>query len=72
MDMDLVHQFVDGQISCPECGKVFFARGAIGDFKTVPYHNQCIGGGGGSYLDPLTDPDAIDQCRNFHSQPDFL
>lgn len=67
--MKLNENFIDGQITCPisECGQIFFARGQIGGrLRWVPSHGNCQGAGKMVPLEQLTDPDAIEQGKEYH------
>lgn len=59
--------FIDGQITCPRCGYISYARGQIGGkLRWVPSHNDgCKGAGARVPLEPLMDPGAGLQCYDF-------
>ena len=59
--------FIDGQITCPECSEIFHDQGQIGGrLRWVPSHGDCEGAGARVPLEPLTDAGANDQCFDFH------
>ena len=58
--MPLNPDFVDGQITCPECEEKIFDRGKIGGkLRWIPSHENCAGAGARVPLEELADPKAM-------------
>lgn len=69
----LREDFIDGQITCPECQKIQFERGQIGGrLRWVFSHKKadgsdCEGAGARVPLETLTDAGAMAEKRYFYS-----
>lgn len=71
--MELRGDFIDGQVTCPQCSKIFFRRGQIGgQLRLVPTHGDCKGAGAMVPLEILTDEMAEIQRSDFHALNFYL
>ena len=67
-NVGLNEDFIDGQITCPECGEVFFERGQIcGRLRWIPTHGECDGVGARVPLEALTSQKATTESEQYHS-----
>ncbi len=61
-------KFVDGQITCPECGEIFFERGEIGGrLRWICSHGECGGAGARVPLEELSDQKAMIERGEYYT-----